>query len=479
MVDKGQASSTLEDVYIKQGARPKRRGQHGTVILKQETQQPSSALEKIDVKQSAKSKREKIKLSSQESKHIKSTGPLGKKSNFYVGAITHNKTYGVPFPSTCVGQLTYYVDKLTLTPTEHVDDLQESMVSGKYSSKFANIPGQIPGQILARLQNLHFSYLCELLGELFIVEHNILSMNKVYYDVLSGITSHANMAVSLLKLNICSQLAFALNVSAVGNAMLLTCLNSMDFYVIDRICIEAHEILQKCKSNAECRISMLSIFTCYLDCQNDGIDNYTSYSSSFYAASIELLNHLISAKLCRKTSYPPVVLDMIDLLIVSCGIQLGLVCRNVDLYYETKRYYCARFDKLRNTGLVAFMYKLSEVFQFKCYVTSLLYDYGLVDLGGMKYPGILLSVSSPNFASRWCQLVEQNCEKFSYIIQSISNNIICHANVENMCNLYLVVKEYELVCAASTSYPGAGNGNELLCYEEKEVKDHKKQEYTR
>ncbi|QLK58261.1 hypothetical protein [Ehrlichia ruminantium] len=300
-------------------------------------------------------------------------------------------------------------------------------------------------KIFERFRALHTEYLCELVKELFDVENDVLIFRNEYYAALSKITSHVSMSVTLIKLNLISQFAFILGVQKVGLIILSVCLSNQDFYVVDEMLKSAFLYLQKCNTLKDYCCRMREEFECYCDCKVDCIFmNCAYYDPILYKALKELLVQLAYAKLSKENSCSVMINKMMDFMIVSCSIQLGFVRNSVNLYRHSRHslYMELSTTNPENVRLVTVTYnsvRLRSMYAIK----SILSENPVICLSGMNCPSRMFDLCSPNFIDKWSELVAHSCARFEYIMSNISNNIVGCIDEQNLYCLDLLISVYE------------------------------------
>ncbi|QLK50921.1 DUF3514 domain-containing protein [Ehrlichia ruminantium] len=414
-----QPSSVLTRAYVKQGAKPKRKIKHSRQIQDQKNIQC-------------------IKPHMQYPQHLMLEGffPSDEKLNPNVD-VEGSKKSGAD--NVNIEQLSSEFEKLQTTSGRNIGIFKERRILKKHTQVLPDY------KVFERFRALHTEYLCELIKELFDVENDILIFRNKYYTVLSDITSSVDLSVTLIKLNLVSQLAFIVGIHKVGLLMLSACLSNQDFYVIDGILRSAVLYLQKCRTLKDYCCRMRDEFECYCDCQIDYLAvKCAYYDPSLYKALRELLVKLAYAKLSKENSYSVMMNKIIDFIVVSCSIQLGFVRNSVNLHRHSRHslYMELSTTNPENVRLVTVTYnsvRLRSMYAIK----SILSENPVICLSGMNCPSRMFDLCSPNFIDKWSELVAHSCARFEYIMSNISNNIVGCIDEQNLYCLDLLISVYE------------------------------------
>ncbi|WP_078400185.1 DUF3514 domain-containing protein [Ehrlichia ruminantium] len=414
-----QPSSVLTGAYIKQGAKPKRKIKHGSQI-----QDPKNI--------------QCIKPHMQYPQHLmlEDFFPSDEKLNPNVD-VEGSKKSGAD--NVNIEQLSSEFEKLQTTSSRNIGIFKERRILKKHTQVLPDY------KVFERFRALHTEYLCELIKELFDVENDILIFRNKYYTVLSNITSKVDLSVTLIKLNLVSQLAFIVGIHKVGLLMLSACLSNQDFYVIDGILRSAVLYLQKCRTLKDYCCRMRDEFECYCDYQiNYFAVKCAYYDPSLYKALRELLVQLAYAKLSKENNYSVMLNKIIDFMIVSCSIQLGFVRNSVNLYRHSRQFFFMKLStiKAENVRLVVLAYNTVRL-RFIYSVKSPWSEDSVMCLSGMNCPSRIFDMCSSDFINKWSELVSHSCEKFEYIMNDISNNIVGCVDEQNLYCLDLMIDVYE------------------------------------
>ncbi|UOD97828.1 DUF3514 domain-containing protein [Ehrlichia ruminantium] len=414
-----------------------------------EIPQPSGALASAYIKQGAKPKRE-VKHSSQ-AQDIKNIQGIKQRMRYTRHLMLENF-----FPSD--EKLNPNVDveagkKSGADNTEQLSSEFEKLQttsSGnigifKKSTLKTRTPILSDYRIFERFRALHTEYLCELVKELFDVENDVLIFRNEYYAALSKITSHVSISVTLIKLNLISQFAFIFGVQKLGLIILSVCLSNQDFYVVDDILKAAFLYLQKCKTLKDYCCRMREELECYCDCKVDCIFmNCAYYDPGLYKTLKELLVQFAYAKLSKENSYSVMMNKIIDFIVVSCSIQLGFVRNSVNLHRHSRHslYMELSTTNPENVRLMTVTYnsvRLRSMYAIK----PILGENPVICLSGMNCPSRMFDLCSPNFIDKWSELVAHSCARFEYIMSNISNNIVGCIDEQNLYCLDLLISVYE------------------------------------
>ncbi|GAT76682.1 hypothetical protein EHRUM1_08700 [Ehrlichia ruminantium] len=435
-----QPSSSLENIYMRQGARPKTRTQ--SKVAQQSTGQfqsigSQSSLPPVFVKRMADVSLEKAecdtyicgtKRRSDQSTRSREDLP----SRFAKCAsdifLTKPQNNDLDIHDTDKEKLIHSLEELDVAlPTESGGD--HNVLSDVVYKKCVSLQQkcgsfrQFSNSCLARLRGMHMGYLNFFMKRLFMAQGNTLVMRGEYLQMLSNITKHSDEAVVLVKLNLMSQYLLAFGAYQVSRSMLTQKLSNSDFYAIDILLLELILVSYKERVNLYCAQREVLRMYAIMD-YNSGYNPNCS-NIKFCYVMVQLFRDLLSAR--QSMVLGDLDLQLVNLLIISVSIQIDLMNRSVYGYLNNRGYStgCCKSEVLNLCN------KVCKGFSYMYNATP----NAISREHGIPLPKVLLHMCSSKFCDELSQVIQENRLQFRNLLSDIVENINYSVRNEGLDNV--------------------------------------------
>ncbi|WP_257616689.1 DUF3514 domain-containing protein [Ehrlichia ruminantium] len=454
---KPQPSSSLEDIYMRQGAKPKSRTQ--SKVAQQSTEQSQSIRSRGDlpprfVKQTDVSLKKtndgssicgterRSDQSTTQSQDIRLKRDLPPRFAKCVSDIflTEQQHDNLGVHDTHGKELMHSFEELNVASPESGGDqnVLPDIIYEKYvllQQKYSDIKQPSSSSCLARLRGMHTGYLNFLVKRLFTTQNNKLVMREEYLQMLSDITEHVEVAIILSKLNFMSQYLLVFGAYKASRLMLAQKLSTSDFYVIDNLLLELILVSYRERVNLYC--AQREVVRIYAMINYNSSYNPSCSNIKFCKVVVQLFRDLLFAR-------QNMVLDFLDLqlvnfLIISASIQIDVMNRCVYEYFNNRGYStrCCKSEVLNLCNRIckgfSYMYNASP------HAVSTGYSIPL--------PKVLLHMCSPEFCDEFSRLIQENHGKFHDLLNGIVDNISNSVKNEGFDNVYRILNICEeIIC---------------------------------
>ncbi|UOD98854.1 DUF3514 domain-containing protein [Ehrlichia ruminantium] len=426
--DEKKLSDLSEEMYLAQGARPKRTSSKYNLPKMPTEQQPvggadssvlGDTLSEIYLMQGAKPKKScdssffQASIMQQYSTDIGENIPV----DYDVGG-----GYSV-FPEHTQGVVQQSIpdsedSNMPLQEmTAHFQRLSVSNITGANTRVDVTGVGSDP---LKRVRHSHIGHICSLGRRMFYRANNgcYQIRDEIMQELLDSI-ENVDYLVNLLKVEIVTQLAIALGFNELACALICYQIDSLNMYALNMIFYELMNIV-----SCDSRSSMLTdrlydVFVPYADTSVVNSGGTSSSGVKQYSALVVMLSELLAAK--KNTVFSGDVVYYVNFAIVSCYYRLGCMYHAIGQYFPDLQSVLLQ-DPLGDMkqrcvdtccGMV-YMYYIGPE-----------YNNAIKYIKGVAFPSLLLDICNDQIIRHFAKSIKQARKlNFSYVTTSIASYII-------------------------------------------------------
>ncbi|GAT77905.1 hypothetical protein EHRUM3_01070 [Ehrlichia ruminantium] len=433
IISSKNVSSHLPEIYLAQGARPKRTNGKCNLPKIPTEQQPvggadgsmlDSTLNEVYLMQGAKPKK-----SCDSSSFHKSM----------MWQYNTNIEENIPVSSMQLGFRSYDINSETNLFSEHTRGVVQQSIPGVEGSNMplqemttqfqrlsvTNTVGAIntrgnvtnvSNDLLKRVRSAHIGYIWNLCREMFYItsDGNCQMKDEIIHE-LSEITQNINCLVSLIKLELITQFAIALDFKELSCALMHYQINSLNMYALNVMFGELMNIVSCDSRSSLFKDKLYDIFVPYADTEVVNSGCTSSSGAMQYSTLVVMLSELMFAKknntFCGKFVY------YVNFAMVSCYYRLGCM-------------YCAITQYSPSLQGLFLQDPLGDMKQ-RCvdtccgmvymYYIGPEYNNGIKIIEGVAFPSLLLDICDSNIERHFMKSIKQaNKLNFSYVMTNIS-----------------------------------------------------------
>ncbi|QLK57490.1 DUF3514 domain-containing protein [Ehrlichia ruminantium] len=330
--------------------------------------------------------------------------------------------------------------KMPMTvPNEHKLSYEKYYDPQKYADK--QLSESVSGIIFRVQQHTHLAYICYITKNIFCIDTDRnYTINERFRDFFN-VTSYHELILYLSKLNVLSQLASVLGFYDFSKFLLYNYeLQYLDYYVMDNILISVIDIIKNSERLGRCRYCLSSQLECYADSKVFKLqENYCSRDITFYIAVLQLLQNLMCVRKQMKRRgnvEHRLTSDILDFLIISCCIQVGIGHRDVMLLSNTT------FDVNKDQKFIMLLHEISSTF-LDLYNLSLHSGNKPETICGVNFSSALLNICSQDIrATITCAILTDEL-RLNIIYKSIVDNICASSTSEALQDIYMQMMQYK------------------------------------
>ncbi|QGR02158.1 DUF3514 domain-containing protein [Ehrlichia ruminantium] len=297
-----------------------------------------------------------------------------------------------------------------------------------------------------RQRYTQLAYVCYITRNVFCIdEAHKYTINDSLRDLLR-VTPQHELVIHLVKLNLLSQFAAVLGFYYFSRFVLYNYeLQYLDVYALDNILVNIIDIVNRDDRLDSCRNYLTSTLECYADWKVFEVHTaYSSKSIGFYVAVLQLLRHLIYVRQeVQCTVNRQLTNDIVDFVIINCCIQIGICYHNVIKFDDIV------FDE---SGSEKFLVLLSEI----SYIFLNLYDIPQrfrstpKDVCGISFSSALLNVCSQDIKRVITSKVSASEVKLQIICKSIVDNVCELGTMKVLQDIYVHMLQYDKQVTANS-----------------------------
>ncbi|QGR02886.1 hypothetical protein EDL81_04590 [Ehrlichia ruminantium] len=433
-----QPGGAVEDVYIRQGARPKtkRKTKNVEPVSRSKT---SPVVGGVHITQGARPK----------------TKQRAEGKEYVILRISKDETR---LPIECpitqdqdlpVGKMTSELEKLDIagsisstkrSPSIVVQDAFIPQDPSRVNPEFLpSITHDISGyffkkkHVLAGLMRMQRKYVCSILKELFIVQDGKLCLKDEAYCVLSLCTSCPGIIQPFVNNIIMSMLLNSFNYANAARCVILYRMSSIDFKAVEDTLRQSHAIVSS--SLLSCSLDLETMF-CHFPRHIPG-EMRIPYGVNYYKAILELLCNLIRVKLGDQSlNINTKVKTLVESMILGIIMQFSELARHVRLPHST--YHQRRL--IAQTNLVK--YALAYMGYLKIHE--------VVRIGNIKLTRALMQCCSPEFILKVANLSVVETVTFGMFVENMVDELLMCTSNDAINVFSFMVEEYEKLLATQS-----------------------------
>ncbi|WP_258011904.1 hypothetical protein [Ehrlichia ruminantium] len=204
---------------------------------------------------------------------------------------------------------------------------------------FSNIFGEntrgdvtnVSNDPLKRVRNAHIGHICNLCRKMFYhAGNNCYQMKDEIIQELSSSITNVDYLIDLIKIELVTQLAITLGFNELSCAMICYQIDSLNMYAFNMIFDELMNVVS-CDSRSSILMGRLyNVFMIYADTEVVNSGYTLSNGAEQYSALVGMLSELVTAK--RSTRFSSDVVHYVNFAVVSCYYRLGC------MYYAMEQY---------------------------------------------------------------------------------------------------------------------------------------------
>ncbi|WP_078399945.1 DUF3514 domain-containing protein [Ehrlichia ruminantium] len=309
----------------------------------------------------------------------------------------------------------------------------------RYADK--QLSESVAGTIFRVQQHTHLAYICYITKNIFCIDTDRnYTINERFRDFFN-VTSYHELILYLSKFNVLSQLASVLGFYDFSKFLLYNYeLQYLDYYVMDNILISVIDIIKNSERLGRCRYCLSSQLECYADSKVFKLqENYRSRDITFYIAVLKLLKDLICIRKQvkrRGNVEHRLTSNILDFLIISCCIQVGIGHKDVMLLSNTT------FDVNKDQKFAMLLHEISSTF-LDLYNLSLHSGNRPETICGVNFSSALLNICSQDIrATIICAMLTDEL-RLNIIYKSIVDNICASSTSEALQDIYMQMIQYK------------------------------------